>query len=170
MIRSLDQMVEKVLSLRKKHRIAVAWAHDIHTISAIHMAVNYGLADAIMIGQSMEIKNICRKTGIDHELFTVVESDDEAEASAEAVRMTHSGEADIAMKGLVGTDKFRADAFCTGRTGWYNQGNKETCSGHVKERKREIKILLHRSCLPDGMIQDSRVFCVNSNLIQCPSG
>ena len=106
MIRSLDQMVEKVLSLRKKHRIAVAWAHDIHTISAIHMAVNYGLADAIMIGQSMEIKNICRKTGIDHELFTVVESDDEAEASAEAVRMTHSGEADIAMKGLVGTDKF----------------------------------------------------------------
>jgi phosphate butyryltransferase len=106
MIRSLDQMVEKVNSLHKKHRIAVAWAQDIHTISAIHKAVNYGFTDAIMIGQATEIKNIYRKAGIDPELFTVVDSDDEIKASAEAVRLVRSGEADIAMKGLVGTDKF----------------------------------------------------------------
>jgi phosphate butyryltransferase len=106
MIRSLDQMVEKVLSLRKKLKIAVAWAQDIHTISAIHKAVSCGIADAIMIGQSTEIKSICRKTEIDHELFTIVDSGDEIEASVEAVMMTRSGEADIAMKGLVGTDKF----------------------------------------------------------------
>jgi phosphate butyryltransferase len=99
-------MVEKVLSLHKKHRIAVAWSHDINTISAIHKAVNYGLANATMIGQSSEIKSLCRKAGIDHELFTIVDSDDEAKASSEAVRLTRSGEADIAMKGLVGTDKF----------------------------------------------------------------
>jgi phosphate butyryltransferase len=106
MIRSLDQMVEKVNSLHKKHRIAVAWAHDINTINAIHKAVNYGLADALMIGQASEIRNICRKTGIDHELFTIIDSDDEIKASAEAVRLARSGEADIVMKGLVGTDKF----------------------------------------------------------------
>jgi phosphate butyryltransferase len=99
-------MVEKVLSHHKKHRIAIAWAQDINTISAIHKAVNYGLADATMIGQSSEIKNICRKAGIDHELFTIVDSDDEVKASSEAVRLTRSGEADIAMKGLVATDKF----------------------------------------------------------------
>jgi phosphate butyryltransferase len=99
-------MAEKVLSLHKKHRIAVAWAQDINTISAIHKAVNYGLADATMIGQSSEIRGICRKAGIDHELFTIVDSDDEVKASSEAVRLTRSGEADIAMKGLVGTDKF----------------------------------------------------------------
>jgi phosphate butyryltransferase len=99
-------MVEKVNSLHKKHRIAVAWAHDINTINAIHKAVNYGLADALMIGQASEIRNICRKTGIDHELFTIIDSDDEIKASAEAVRLVRSGEADVAMKGLVGTDKF----------------------------------------------------------------
>lgn len=99
-------MVEKVQSLHRKHRIVVAWAHDFNTISAIHKAVNYGLIDAIMIGQAKEIKNMCRKTGIDYELFTIVDSDDEIKASAEAVRLAHSGEADIAMKGLVGTDKF----------------------------------------------------------------
>jgi phosphate butyryltransferase len=106
MIRSLDQMVEKVNSLHKKHRIAVAWAQDIHTISAIHKAVNYGLIDAFMIGQASEIKNICRRAVIDHELFAIVDSDNEIKASAEAVALVRSGDADIAMKGLVGTDKF----------------------------------------------------------------
>jgi len=106
MIRSLDQMVEKILSLHRKHRIAVAWAQDINTISAIHKAVNYGLADAVLIGQSTEIKNICRRAGIDHEMFTVFESEDEVRASADAVSMSRSRETDITMKGLVGTDKF----------------------------------------------------------------
>lgn len=99
-------MVEKVLSLHKKHRIAVAWTHDIHTISAIYKAVNYGLADATLIGKSSEIKDICRKAGIDHELFTIEDSDDEVTASFEAVRLTRSGETDIVMKGLVSTDIF----------------------------------------------------------------
>jgi len=106
MIRTLDQMVEKVLSLHKKHRIAVAWAHDIHTISAIHKAVNYGLAEAILIGQSSEIKGICRKTGINHDPFTIIEADDEVKSSTEAVGLTRSGEADVVMKGTVSTDKF----------------------------------------------------------------
>ena len=99
-------MVEKVLSLNRKHRIAVAWAQDINTISAVHKAVNFGLADAVMIGQSSEIKKICRKAGIDHNLFSITETDDEVKASEEAVKLALAGEADIVMKGLVGTDKF----------------------------------------------------------------
>ena len=41
-------MVEKVLSLKKKHRIAVAWAQDANTIGAIHKAVKNGFAEAII--------------------------------------------------------------------------------------------------------------------------
>lgn len=99
-------MVERVLSFHRKHRIAVAWAQDANTIGAIHKASSYGLIDAILIGQPIEIKNICRKAGIDSSLFSIVESPDEAEAAHQAVLMTRSGDADIAMKGLVGTDKF----------------------------------------------------------------
>lgn len=106
MIRSLDQMVEKVLSFHRKHRIVVAWAQDANTIGAIHKASTYGLIDAILIGQPAEIKNICRRAGIDHSLFSIVESQDESEAASKAIIMTRSGDADIAMKGLVGTDKF----------------------------------------------------------------
>jgi phosphate butyryltransferase len=99
-------MVERVLSVHKKHRIAVAWAQDTHTISAIHKAVNCGLAEAILIGHSPEIKSVCRKAGIDHELFTLVDSEDEISSATEAVRIARNHDADIVMKGLVGTDKF----------------------------------------------------------------
>jgi phosphate butyryltransferase len=106
MIRSLDQLVEKVQSLNKKYRIAISWAHDDHTVGAIHKAVIYGFVDAIMIGSRSEIKRICRETGIDSELFTLIDVPDDNTASEEAVRMVVDGEADIVMKGLVGTDKF----------------------------------------------------------------
>lgn len=106
MIRSLDQMVEKVHGLNKKHRIAVSWAQDSNTINAIHKAVNYGFAEGILIGNIAEIRNICKKTGIDPDLFSIIHAENEVAASEQAVRLTLEGYADITMKGLVGTDIF----------------------------------------------------------------
>jgi phosphate butyryltransferase len=99
-------MVEKVHSLNKKHRIAVSWAQDANTISAIHKAVSYGFAEGILIGNVSEIRNICKKTGIDPDLFSLVQASDEIAASEESVRLTLEGYTDITMKGLVGTGKF----------------------------------------------------------------
>ena len=106
MIRSLDQMVEKVLSRKRKQRIAVAWAQDSNTVGAISKAVQEGFAEAIMIGDSQSIVNVCSTNDIDTALFTIVQSDNETDAAEEAVRLARSGSADIIMKGLVGTDKF----------------------------------------------------------------
>lgn len=39
-------------------------------------------------------------------MFSIVESDNEAEAASRAIKMTREGDAGIAMKGLVGTDMF----------------------------------------------------------------
>jgi phosphate butyryltransferase len=106
MIRSLDQMVEKVLSSNRKFRIAIAWAQDSNTVGAIHKAVADGFAEAIMIGKSTEIKRLCDSLSINKDLFTIIDSENESNASMEAVRLVKSGQADIVMKGLVGTDKF----------------------------------------------------------------
>jgi phosphate butyryltransferase len=106
MIRSLDKMVEKVLSLKRRFRIAVAWAQDPNTVSAIHRAVEDGIAEAIMIGNPGAIRNLCKSLSINSKQFKIVEADNEYEASKEAVRLVRSGSADIVMKGLVGTDKF----------------------------------------------------------------
>ena len=73
---------------------------------AIYKAVNKGFAEAILIGKSNEIIKACNTEGIDEKLFTIIDVDDDNKASLEAVRLAKTGEADIVMKGLVGTDKF----------------------------------------------------------------
>jgi len=95
-----------VLALNKKHRVAVAWAQDNNTIGAINNAVKKGFIEAILIGKPSEIKKTCESRGIDYRIFALVESHNEIQASSEAVRLAKTGEADIVMKGLVGTDKF----------------------------------------------------------------
>jgi phosphate butyryltransferase len=106
MIRSLQQMEEMVLSLKKRHRVAVAWAQDTNTIGAVSKAVKKGFIDAILIGNASEIRKTCISEGIDDKLFTIVRSEDENQAAVEAVMLVKNGNADIVMKGLVGTDKF----------------------------------------------------------------
>lgn len=95
-----------MLALKKMHRIAIAWAQDANTIGALGKAVRKGLIEAILIGNPSEIRRVCRSEGIDEKAFTVVDSENEEKASCEAVRLAKTGEADIVMKGLVGTDKF----------------------------------------------------------------
>jgi phosphate butyryltransferase len=106
MITSLEQMVEKVIGLNKKHRIAVAWAQDSNTIGAVHKAVKDGFAEALLLGKPEEIIATCRNAQIDEKLFTIIPSDNELIASVKAVMMAKNDEADIIMKGLVGTDVF----------------------------------------------------------------
>jgi phosphate butyryltransferase len=106
MIRTLEQMEEKVIALKKRHRIAVAWAQDTNTVAAIAKAVNKGFIDAVLIGNPSEIRKTCNDEGIDYKIFTLMEADNESHASTEAVRLAKEDKTDIVMKGLIGTDKF----------------------------------------------------------------
>ncbi len=99
-------MVKKVLSLKKKHTVAVAWPHDTHTLGAVHKAGKEGFIEALLIGKSDEIIKLCKSIGADENRFMIIEADNDTSASDEAVRLTKSGEADIVMKGAVSTDKF----------------------------------------------------------------
>jgi len=99
-------MADTVRSSGKCHKIAVAWAQDPNTIGSLNRAVSEGFAKALMIGRREQIIRICRETGADPDRFTIIEADNEKNAATLAVSMTLSGEADIVMKGLVGTDKF----------------------------------------------------------------
>ena len=99
-------MVDEVLKLKKKHRIAVAWAQENNTLKALDQAFDRGLSEAILIGKASEILKICASLDIDAKKFTIIESENEVLASKKAVSLAKSGEADIVMKGLVGTDRF----------------------------------------------------------------
>ncbi len=99
-------MVEKVKASGRKQKIAIVWAQDTNTIGAISKAVSEGFAEAIMIGIPGEITRLCRDNNIERSRFTIIKSDNELNASREAVNLANSGDADVIMKGLVGTDKF----------------------------------------------------------------
>lgn len=105
-IRSLDQLAEYVRALGAKTRIAVAAAEDSHTLLSIARAVGEGFIQGILLGDRQRIETVCAAEGIDVSSFQIVDVPGHAAATAEAVRMVRAGEADVLMKGLVGTDKF----------------------------------------------------------------
>jgi len=105
-IRSLSQLAEHLKSTGLKKKIAVAFAQDPNTIGAIAEAVKDGFVEAFMVGSKAEILKKSAEEGVDAALFNIVDVPGEIESTEEALRMVKSGEADILMKGLVGTDKF----------------------------------------------------------------
>jgi len=99
-------MAESVRSSGHKYRIAVAWAQDANTIKSVYRAVEEGFVEAILIGDRKAIIGACLSCSCDLSALRIVEAGDEVSAAAKAVEMTANGEADVVMKGLVGTDKF----------------------------------------------------------------
>lgn len=99
-------MVPHLLNQGTKHKIAVASAQDPNTIDAVAKAVNDGFIEAVMVGSKEEIHRLCKEKDINPDIFTIVDIPDDIKATEEALRLVKEDEADILMKGLVGTDKF----------------------------------------------------------------
>lgn len=104
-IRSLEQLVADLKGAPSR-RVAVAAGHDENTIAAAARAADEGIADVTLVGDQARIEALCGEFGLDAGVFTVVDVADELRAGAEAVRMVRAGEADVLMKGLIGTDKY----------------------------------------------------------------
>ncbi len=106
MITSLEQLAEIVKDKNEKPKLAVTWAQDENTLGAVEKAARDNMVDAYLFGDRTRIESISRKLGLDIDLFKIQHVDNESEAARETVRLVKSGEADILMKGLIGTDKF----------------------------------------------------------------
>ena len=102
----LEQMFE-VLRSRPKKRLVAAYANDDHTICAVSEAVDNGLIEAILCGDKDVIAKVCEAEKIDINKFKIVHEPDEIKAAAKACDLINAGEADIMMKGLLSTDKYR---------------------------------------------------------------
>jgi phosphate butyryltransferase len=104
-IRSLDQLVDQ-LKDQPSRRVAVAAGQDPNTIQAAARAAAEDIAEVILVGHRERIASLCREHGLDLDLFRVIDESDEGAAGAEAVRLVRAGEADVLMKGLIGTEKY----------------------------------------------------------------
>jgi len=105
-ITKLDQIVKHLKKKQIKRKIAVALAQDSNTIGAIAQAIEQGFVDAFMLGNKEKIEQTALDENINPKIFEIIHIPDDTQAVTETVKMVKNGQADILMKGLVGTDKF----------------------------------------------------------------
>ena len=100
MIQSLDAL--KIPSVIP-HVIAVAVAQDSEVLSAIEDARRLGLANAILVGDEKQIRQVADELSISLAPYTVVHETDVTLCCRKAVSFVREGKADVLMKGLVDT-------------------------------------------------------------------
>ncbi len=104
-IRTLDQLVEQ-LKKQPSRRVAVAAGHDPNTIAAAARAASENIAEMILVGDQERIDALCAEQGLDRSLFRVVDEKDPVAAGAKAIQLIRAGEAEVLMKGLIGTGDY----------------------------------------------------------------
>ncbi|MDD3578147.1 MAG: phosphate acyltransferase [Candidatus Cloacimonetes bacterium] len=105
-MKKLIEIAQKAIDQGKKTRIAVAVAEDANTIGALCRATAEGFVYPILLGSQSCIEALLKQHNLASGSYRIVDLPDQDAATREAVRMVRSGEADVLMKGLVGTDKF----------------------------------------------------------------
>jgi len=104
-IRSLDLLIEQ-LKGSPPRKVAVAAGQDPSTIHAAARAASEGIATMILVGDQGRIEALCREHGIDPGIFTILDEPVEVKAGVKARDLVRNREADVLMKGLIGTDKY----------------------------------------------------------------
>lgn len=87
-------------------KVAVAVAQDSAVLEAVVAAKERNIADAILVGNEKEIKEIADSMNMDLSSFEIVNVEDKTEAALTAVKLVHDGKADMYMKGLIDTKGF----------------------------------------------------------------
>lgn len=106
MFTKFEEIYAELRGRSARKRMVVAWGVDGHTIAAAGRAIQLGLADVTLVGDTGLIEKSCHEEGFNVSLFTVVHNPDELSSVAQAVQMIREGEGDFLMKGLCSTDKF----------------------------------------------------------------
>lgn len=102
--------VLKLAKEKDKKIVSVAAAHDKGVLTAIKNATKEGIIEPILIGNEREIEIIAREIDFDLGSIRVIDMQGDEEISRKATKLVSSGEADILMKGLVGTGTILAQA------------------------------------------------------------
>jgi len=101
-ITNLEQLVEQ-LRTAPSRRVVIAAGQDPHSLEAAARAVGEGIARITLVGDRLRIGKLCSEMSLDPDSFTIVDEPDPLRAGALAVAQVRDGQADVLMKGLIGT-------------------------------------------------------------------
>lgn len=97
---------EEIIKLAKEKgpkKIVVAAAEEKQVLKAIKAAIEQNIVEAILVGDELKIRNICKEIDLNLDNVEIFNVPDVSEASRKAVSLVSSKKADIIMKGFVDT-------------------------------------------------------------------
>ncbi|MEG0830478.1 MAG: bifunctional enoyl-CoA hydratase/phosphate acetyltransferase [Anaerovoracaceae bacterium] len=103
MIKSYEELVQRVKGNKQKKRVAVAAAHDLHTLEGINNAYINDVILPILIGDEKQIKKIIKEEGFALNGVEIINEEDPIQAAKKTVELIRKGKADILMKGKLQT-------------------------------------------------------------------
>ena len=95
--------LRKLLVGSERRRLVLAAAQDYHSLGAVLRASKDGIIEPILVGDEEAILNIASSHGFDLTGIRIIHQPDIQIAMEAAVKLVSSGQADILMKGKVGT-------------------------------------------------------------------
>lgn len=102
MLTKMSQLHELVKKAQNK-RLAVAVAQDDNVLEAVSKANKENVVDPILVGDESKIKKIADEVKADISKFRLIHEADVEKAAERAVKLVRDKEADILMKGNLGT-------------------------------------------------------------------
>ena len=103
MYRNMEDIITAAKSLPVRQRLVVAAAHDSDVLEAVRDAVEWDVVTAVLVGDESKITAIAGEIGLDLNKCQVIPEQDPIQAARRAVALVADGEADLVMKGKVGT-------------------------------------------------------------------
>lgn len=103
MFADMDQLLEAAKKIPKRQRLALAAAQDKDALEAVKDAVEWGIVDAILVGDEGIITDLAAQVGLDLSKCRLMDEASPVEAARKAVAMVSGGDAELVMKGKVGT-------------------------------------------------------------------
>lgn len=102
LITTIQGIIDKAKEVSKQ-TLVVAAAEDNEVLAAVSEAVKLGIVDAILVGDQGQINEIASSQGYDISKCKIVNEPNKIGAARKSVEMVSKGEANLVMKGLLGT-------------------------------------------------------------------
>ncbi len=102
MFSSFSQLQDRLRLLSPKV-VAVAAAHDLHTLEAVFAAAKVLPMQYILVGDPVKIRSLAKQLGETLSSGDIVPAADNQDCAAKAVALVRQGKADVLMKGILET-------------------------------------------------------------------
>lgn len=103
-IRSINELKDKISGLSEKRRVGVVMANDSHTLDAVLLATREGLIEPILLGVEAEIRALLAEFGCGDLAIEIHDFSDPEACAKQAAQMVRDGELDCIMKGKLETN------------------------------------------------------------------